>query len=281
MAMTGLTGLALGRSAGSARLVAFCLCVLPINSVLWGGDNGGWAEAMLIGAALSSSAAFQDILWPLATRRLLVPFWKNSPYFALYNVQPYCTPSLRHFQCGRFNLDPNVADYMLHVLRVFQNGYFPRLRRSFDDQRRARPIAEWKAWTGCIRPLANSLSAIHRQRQTIARGEIFGRVAATTLLPGCRLGFAPQRRRPGPAEDIQITFKSSPYGSSATARRSNALLSRLGEASPSTPLTGISRLAASRGMDVADPSKNALLIDGLGQKAQDKTARQNHSVRDR
>ena len=59
------------------------------------------------------------------------PFWKNSPYFALYNVQPYLHTIFGDTSnAGRFNLDPNVADYLEHLARVFQERILPRLRRT-------------------------------------------------------------------------------------------------------------------------------------------------------
>jgi len=142
MAMVGLTGLALWDDLPEARewwRMAYVFYRDQFSP--WGGDDGGWAEGSAYWRGTFEHAAFQDLLLaigdPLAYSS---PFWKNSPYFALYNVQPYLHTTFGDTSnAGHFNLEPVVADYFEYVARVQQNGYF-RAYAELCDDKRPRPV---------------------------------------------------------------------------------------------------------------------------------------------
>src|SRR5262249_10626327 len=91
MPMTGLSGLGLWDDLPEAcDWWAMAYKFYRDQFSPWGGDDGGWGEGSAYWRGTFEHAAFQDTLLalhdPLA---YATPFWKNSPYFCLYNVQPY------------------------------------------------------------------------------------------------------------------------------------------------------------------------------------------------
>jgi len=97
MAMVGLTGLALWDDLPEARewwRMAYVFYRDQFSP--WGGDDGGWAEGSAYWRGTFEHAAFQDLLLAIGDPPAYSsPFWKHSPYFAMYNVQPYL-----HSTCG-------------------------------------------------------------------------------------------------------------------------------------------------------------------------------------
>ncbi len=278
MAMTGLTGLALWDDLPEARewwRLAYRFYRDQFSP--WGGDDGGWAEGSAYWRGTFEHAAFQDTLLaigdPLAYGS---QFWRNSPYFALYNVQPYLHTIFGDTSnAGRFNLDPNVADYMEHVARVFQNGYFRSYAALCADQR--------------PRPVDRGLAGLDRTYPTACEFLVRDFIASAKPLPAEKqLSELPQERffrdvgwvsmhsaLGRPDEDIQITFKSSPYGSfsHSHADQNAFILNAFGEGlAINSAYREFHRSPHHKEWTWQTRSKNALLIDGLGQKAQDKTA---------
>ena len=241
----------------------------------WGGDDGGWAEGNAYWRGTFEHAAFQDALLaigdPLAYSSL---FWKNSPYFALYNVQPY-----RHTifgdtsNAGHFNLDPVVADYMEHVARVQQNGYF-RAYAELCTDRRPRPIDKGLAGLDRTYPTACEFLT----RNFIASARPLPPAKPLSKLPPDRffrdVGWVSLHSALGrPADDIQVTFKSSPYGSfsHSHADQNAFILNAYGEGlAINSAYREFHRSPHHQQWTWQTKSKNDLLIDGLGQKPQDK-----------
>ena len=278
MAMTGLSGLALWDDLPEAReWWRFAYVFFRDQFSPWGGDDGGWAEGNAYWRGTFEHAAFQDALIaindPLAYSSA---FWKNSPYFALYNVQPYLHTIFGDTSnAGRFNLDPAVADYMEHVARVHQNGFFRAYAELCNDQR--------------MRPADKGLAGLDRTYPTSS--EFLTRdfiVSSLPLPPAKPLSELPPNRffrdvgwvslhsaLGRPAEDIQITFKSSPYGSfsHSHADQNAFILNAYGEGlAINSAYREYHRSPHHKQWTWQTQSKNDLLIDGLGQKAQDKKA---------
>jgi len=243
----------------------------------WGGDDGGWAEGNAYWRGTFEHAAFQDTLLaigdPLAYSS---SFWKNSPYFALYNVQPYSHTIFGDTSnAGHFNLEPVVADYMEHVARVQQNGYF----RAYADMcadKRPRPID--KGLTGLDRTYPTACEFL--VRNFIASTKSLPDPKSLAKLPPDRffrdVGWVSLHSALGrPSEDIQVTFKSSPYGSfsHSHADQNAFILNAYGESlAINSAYREYHRSPHHQQWTWQTKSKNDLLIDGLGQKAQDKTA---------
>lgn len=278
MPMTGLTALALWDDLPEAReWWAYAYKFYRDQFSPWGGDDGGWAEGSAYWRGTFEHAAFQDALLaigdPLAYAS---PFWKNSPFFAIYNVQPYLHTTFGDTSnAGRFNLEPVIADYMEHVARVQQNGFFRAYAELCTDRR--------------PRPIDKGLEELSRTYPTAAEFLVRNFIAAARPLPPARplselpphryfadVGWVSLHSALGrPADDIQVTFKSSPYGSfsHSHADQNSFILNAYGE--------GLAINSAYREFHNSPHhaqwtrqtiSKNALLIDGAGQKAQSKAA---------
>ena len=278
MAMTGLTGLALWDDLPEARewwRLAYVFYRDQFSP--WGGDDGGWAEGCAYWRGTFEHAAFQDTLLaigdPLAYGSL---FWKNSPYFALYNVQPYLHTIFGDTSnAGRFNLDPNSADYMAHVARVFQNGYFLSYANLCTDER-PRPVD--RGLTGLDRTYPTACEFL--VRDFIVSSKPLPAAKPLTELPQQRffrdVGWVSMHSALGrPEDDIHVTFKASPYGSfsHSHADQNAFILNAFGEGlAINSAYREFHRSPHHKEWTWQTQSKNALLIDGLGQKAQDKTA---------
>ena len=278
MAMTGLSGLALWDDLPEAReWWRFAYVFFRDQFSPWGGDDGGWAEGNSYWRGTIEHAAFQDALIaigdPSAYSSL---FWKNSPYFALYNVQPYLhTVFGDTSNAGRFNLDPTVADYMEHVARVQQNGYFRSYAELCNDER-VRPVD--KGLTGLDRTYPTACEFL--VRDFIVSGLPLPPAKPLDELPPYRffrdIGWVSLHSALGrPSDDIQITFKSSPYGSfsHSHADQNAFILNGYGEGlAINSAYREFHRSPHHKEWTWQTKSKNALLIDGVGQKAQDKKA---------
>jgi hypothetical protein len=278
MSMVGLTGLALWDDLPEAReWWRFAYVFYRDQFSPWGGDDGGWAEGNAYWRGTFEHAAFQDTLLaigdPIAYSSV---FWKNSPYFAVYNVQPY-----RHTifgdtaDAGHFHLEPAVADYMEHVARVQQNGYFRAYAELGTDKR--------------PRPIDKGLAGLDRTYPTACEFLVRNFIASAKPLPPAKplsellpyrffrdVGWVSLHSALGrPADDIQVTFKSSPYGSfsHSHADQNAFILNAYDEGlAINSAYREYHRSPHHQQWTWQTKSKNNLLIDGLGQKAQDKKA---------
>jgi hypothetical protein len=278
MPMTGLAALALWDDLPDARAWwEFAYQFYRDQFSPWGGDDGGWGEGSAYWRGTFEHAAFQDALLALGDPLAYAsPFWKNSPLFAIYNVQPYLHTTFGDTSnAGRFNLEPAIADYMEHVARVQQNGFFRAYAELCSDQR--------------PRPLDKGLAELSRTYPTAAEFLVRNFLAAQFPLPPARpLAELPPHRHFAdvgwvslhsalgrPTDDIHITFKSSPYGSfsHSHADQNAFILNAYGEGlAINSAYREFHNSPHHRDWTRQTISKNALLIDGLGQKAQSKAA---------
>lgn len=279
MAMVGLTALALWDDLPELAhdWWAFAYTFYRDQFSPFGGDDGGWAEGNAYWRGTFEHAIFQDALLaigdPLAYAS---PFWKNTPYFAVYNVQPYLHTIFGDASnAGHFNLEPVVAEYLRHLGRVQQDGYLITYASLVDDPRTP--------------PSKMGLGKLDRTYPTAAEFLIRNFIGSAFPLPEPRplselppyryfsdIGWVSMHSALGdPANDIHITFKSSPYGSysHSHADQNAFILNAYGE--------GLAINSANREFHRSPHhqhwtwqtrSKNAVLIDGLGQKSQDKHA---------
>jgi hypothetical protein len=278
MAMTGLTGLALWDDLPEARewwRLAYVFYRDQFSP--WGGDDGGWAEGCAYWRGTFEHAEFQDALLAIGDPiAYSTPFWKNSPYFAVYNVQPYLHTIFGDTSnAGRFNLDPTVADYLQHMARVQQNGYFRAYAELCTDTR-PRPVE--KGLEGLDRTYPTACEFLIRN--FVASGKPMPPRRPSGELPSFRyfkdVGWVSIHSALGsPENDIHITFKSSPYGSfsHSHADQNAFILNAFGEGlAINSAYREFHRSPHHQQWTWQTKSKNAVLIDGLGQKAQDKKA---------
>lgn len=278
MAMTGLSGLALWDDLPEAReWWRFAYVFYRDQFSPWGGNDGGWAEGNAYWRGTMEHAVFQDALLaigdPLAYAS---PFWKNSPYFTLYNVQPYLHTTFGDASnAGRFNLESSTADYLEHLARVLGDGHL-RSYAALCIDTRPRPADKGLGQLNRIYPT----SAEFLVRNFTASARPHPAARSLSDLPPYRffrdVGWVSLHSALGrPADDIHVTFVSSPYGSfSHSHGHQNAfILNAYGEGlAINSAYREFHRSPMHREWTWQTKSKNALLIDGLGQKPQDKTA---------
>jgi hypothetical protein len=278
MPMTGLAGLALWDDLPESReWWEFAYKFYRDQFSPWGGDDGGWGEGSAYWRGTFEHATFQDALLalgdPLAYSSA---FWQNSPYFCLYNVQPYLHSIIGDASnAGRFNLEPPTADYFEYLARVQQNGHFLSYAALCTDQR-ARPVD--KGLAGLDRGYPTAAEFLVRNFGAAGRPAPAPRPLSE--LPPHRyfadVGWVSLHSALGrPNDDIQITFRASPYGSfsHSHADQLGFILNAYGE--------GLAINSAYREYHNSphheqwtrqSRSKNVVLIDGVGQLAKSKQA---------
>ncbi|MCX8089734.1 MAG: heparinase II/III family protein [Verrucomicrobiae bacterium] len=278
MAMTGLSGLALWDDLPEAReWWRFAYVFYRDQFPPWGGDDGGWAEGCAYWRGTMEHAVFQDALLALGDPlAYATPFWRNSPYFCVYNVQPYLhTVFGDTSNAGRFNLEANTADYLRHVARVMQDGY---LRAYADLCTDKRPPPEQKGLEGLGRMYPTACEFL--VRNFVASGRPLPPPRPLRELPQQRffrdVGWVSLHSALGePDNDIHVTFKSSQYGSfsHSHADQNAFILNAFGESlAINSAYREFHRSPHHQQWTWHTKSKNALLIDGLGQAVQDKNA---------
>ena len=271
MPMTGLAGLALWDDLPEAReWWAFAYKFYRDQFSPWGGDDGGWAEGSAYWRGTIEHAAFQDTLLSLGDPlAYATSFWKNSPYFCLYNVQPYRTTTFGDAaNAGHFNLEPATADYFEHLARVQQNGFFRSYAALSTD---ARPS-----------PLNKGLAGLDRGYPTAAEFLLRNFIARDLPLPPARplaelpnqkffrdVGWVSLHSALGrPDDDIHITFKASPYGSlsHSHADQNAFILNAYGESlAINSAYREFHNSPHHDQWTRQTKSKNLLLLDGIGQ----------------
>lgn len=278
MPMTGLTALALWDDLPEARQWwNYAYTFYRDQFSPWGGDDGGWAEGNAYWRGTMEHAAFQDSLLALGDPLAYAStFWRNSPLFAIYHVQPYLHTIFGDASnAGRFNLEPVIADYMEHLARVQQDGTLRAYAELCTDTR-ARPADKGLEDLGRTYPTA----AEFLFRNFIAGTRPLPPAISLSTLPSHRhfrdIGWISLHSALGrPDDDIQVTFKSSPYGSfsHSHADQNAFILNAYGESlAINSAYREFHNSPHHRGWTRQTISKNALLIDGLGQKPQSKNS---------
>jgi hypothetical protein len=275
MAMTGLTALALWddlpEQARDWWQLAYTFYRDRFPS--WGGDDGGWAEGVAYWRGTMEHAAFQDALVaigdPLAYN---TPFWRNTPYFQVYTVQPFRHTAFGDLSnAGKFDIEPRSAEFLLHLARVLRDG---RLVTYAD-------LANVKE-----RAAESGLRGLNRLYPTAAEFLLRNFTVAHLALPAPRplddlppsrhfadIGWVAMHSALGrPDDNIHVAFKSSPYGSfsHSHADQNAFILNAWGEnLAINSGYREFHRSPHHQGWTWQTKSKNAILIDGQGQKPQD------------
>jgi len=244
----------------------------------WGGDQGGWAEGPAYWRGNIEHASYQDTLLAIGDPSAYASaFWKNHGYFQVYTVQPYLASGFGDFSnAGKFNLEPVVAEYLTHLSRVTQDGFLLSYARLCNDDRRSP--AE-KGLEGLDRTYPTSAEFL--VRNFLASGLNTPKAKPLSALPQERyfsdVGWVSLHSALGkPDDDIHLSFVSSPYGSfsHSHAHQNAFVLNAYGQ--NLAIASGYREFHNSPHHDKwtrQTLSKNALLIDGIGQKPQDKDAK--------
>jgi hypothetical protein len=243
----------------------------------WGGDDGGWSEGAAYWRGTIEHAAFQDALLAIGdASAYATPFWRQHGHFPVYNVQPYPATGFGDFSnAGKFNLDPVVAEYLTHVARVTNDGALLTYAQLCDDSRPS--------------PAERGLRGLDRIYPTATEFLVRNFIAADRPLPAPRsLGELPPDRffrdigwvslhsaLGQPADDIHVTFVSSPYGSfsHSHAQQNAFILNAYGQnLAIASGYREFHNSPHHNAWTRQTRSKNALLIDGEGQKPQSREA---------
>lgn len=236
---------------------------------VWGGDAGGWAEGMNYWSTgitqhqrFLEAMALQGFDEPLER-----PFWRNTPYFAVYGLMPYAgsffgdltnvmgpTGSIALIleKAAVLNHDPYPLAYA-RVLRQKPPTAFGYYTYDGIDAFLAR------FRTNAARLPAASLAELPQSRY-------FDDIGVVTMHSA--LGDA--------ANDIMLGFRSSPQGSASHgfADQNSFVLNAYG--APLAINSGYREYYDSAhhiGWTRQTKSKNALLFDGEGQRIKDASAR--------
>ncbi len=275
MAMTGLSALALWDDLPEESRDWWHLSYTFYRDRFppWGGDDGGWAEGIAYWRGVIEHASFQDALFaigdPLAYN---TAFWRNTPYFQIYNVQPHRHTGFGDLSnAGKFNLEPKTAQFLLHFARVTGDGHVAAYALSAEGRE--------------TDPAEAGLEGVNRNYPTAAEFLLRNFLGSTRPLPASKsLSTLPPQRHFAdigwvslhsalgrPADDIHITFKSSPYGSysHSHADQNAFIFNAYGEdLAINSGYREFHRSPHHTGWTHQTKSKNALLIDGKGQQTQ-------------
>ena len=275
MAMTGLTALALWDDLpDEARdWWNFAYTYYRDQFPSWGGDDGGWAEGIAYWRGVIEHASLQDTLFaigdPLAYN---TEFWRNTPYFQIYNVQPYRHTGFGDLSnAGKFDLEAKSAQFLLHFARITGDGHVTTYAQMAREQE--------------ADPAEAGLKGVNRNYPTAAEFLIRNFIGSTRPLPAPRplselpparhfadIGWVSMHSALGrPDDDIHISFKSSPYGSfsHSHADQNAFVLNAYGEnLAINSGYREFHRSPHHTGWTHQTKSKNNILIDGLGQQPQ-------------
>lgn len=279
MSMTGVAGLALYDDLPEAReWLAYAQGFYKNQFPPWGGDDGGWGEGNAYWRGNLEHARFQDALCAIGSPGAYAnPFWRQTGYFPVYFVQPYKHTAFGDTpNAGKFNLEPIVAQAVERLARRFQDGY---LRSYADLENKEERSLESQGLYISDERYPSGFEYILRDFAT--RKEPLPSAKALTELPYARwfrdVGWVGMHSALGrPDEDIMLSFKSSPYGSfsHSHADQNSFILNAWGEnLLINSGYREYHRSPHHKAFTQQTLSKNAILIDGKGQKPQVKNAR--------
>jgi hypothetical protein len=277
VSMTGLAGLALYDDLPEAQQwLSTALRFYRNQFTPWGGQDGGWGEGNAYWRGNIEHGRFQDALLALHHPDAWQnPFWKRTGYFPLYFVQPYPTTQFGDTpSAGKLQLEPQMANFLLRLARQFQDGYLRSYAELADSQ------AVLRQGLNYTRP--NYPSGMEYLLQNFAGSpQPLPPAKALADLAQARwfrdVGWVSFHSTLGkPNDDIMLSFKSSPYASysHSHADQNAFILNAYGESlAINAGYREFHRSPHHTGYTRQTISKNALLIDGVGQLAQSERAR--------
>lgn len=279
ISMTGLAGLALYDDLPEAKeWFEYALGFYKNQFPPWGGDDGGWGEGNAYWRGNVEHSRFQDALVAISHPEAYSnPFWKQTGYFPLYFVQPYKhtvfgdTPL-----AGKFNLEPMVAYMDVGLARRFQDGYLLSYAKLQNTDERS---LESQGLYFADERYPAGMEYILRNFAT--RNDPLPEARPLAELPPGRwfkdVGWVAMHSDLGkPADDIMLSFKSSPYGSfsHSHADQNSFILNAYGEnLLINAGYREYHRSPHHTGYTQKTISKNALLVGGEGQEPQSRKAK--------
>ncbi|TCL74104.1 heparinase II/III-like protein [Hydrogenispora ethanolica] len=234
---------------------------------VWGGADGGWSEGLNYWAtATNQHFQFLDAMQALnLTEILQKPFFRNTGYFALYNLEPFPASSFGDL-CNVMAPNPNIALIFEKLALFYQDPYFLQYFRTiFERYPSGRDYYQFSYF--------DTLFQLYRKDQS--------QLAPRSLaeLPRSRffrdIGWVAMHSALGGRDDIMLGFKSSPYGSASHSfsDQNSLVLNAFGE--PLAISSGYREWYDSPhhlGWTRTTRSKNAVLFGGEGQPVKDASA---------
>ncbi len=276
--MLGMMGLALYDDLPEARdWFAFAYRFYEDQFSPWGGDDGGWAEGMAYWRGVIEHASFQDALLLIeAPEAYQQPFWRNTFYFPVYFLTPWKSTAFGDTPvAGRIGMEPGIRDFVIHGAKIYQDGYL-RAYTDFYEDPRALPEEEmeFKLWRKYPTPIEYLLRDFLVSDRPLPAPKNLSELPPGKYLES--IGWVAVHTDLGnPSEDIFLQFKSSPYGSysHSHADQNAFILNAYGEElAINSGYREYHRSPHHNGHTRQTLSKNALLIGGEGQPAQDANA---------
>ncbi|MBC8011741.1 MAG: heparinase II/III-family protein, partial [Burkholderiales bacterium] len=221
-------------------------------------------------------ASFQDALVaigdPLAYN---TAFWRNTAYFQIYTVQPYRHTAFGDLSnAGKFDIEPRSAEFLIHLSRVLRDGRIV----SYANLAQVEESPAEAGLKGLNRTYPTAAEFLIRNF-TVAHLPVPAPTPLDDLPPSryfADVGWVAMHSALGRAnDDIHVTFKSSPYGSfsHSHADQNAFILNAYGEdLAINSGYREFHRSPHHSGWTWQTKSKNALLIDGKGQKSQNLAA---------
>jgi hypothetical protein len=278
ISMTGLSGLALYDDLPEAKeWLSYAEGFYKNQFPPWGGDDGGWGEGNAYWRGNLEHARFQDALCAIGSPEAYAnPFWRQTGYFPLYFVQPYKHTAFGDTpNAGKFNLEPIVGQAVERLARRFQDG---SLRAYADLENKDERSLESQGLYFADERYPAGFEYLLRDFAT--RKEALPAALNLADLPPARwfrdVGWVAMHSALGqPDKDIMLSFKSSPYGSfsHSHADQNSFILNAWGEnLLINSGYREYHRSPHHKAFTQQTLSKNAILIDGKGQKPQARNA---------
>ena len=229
---------------------------------VWGGADGGWSEGLEYwGSAMNQHFLFLDAMQNLGQTSLLSkPFFRNTGYFALYNLQPYPSSSFSDL-CNITKPTPNNALIIEKLALIYHDPYLLSYsQRIFSKYPTGFNYYQFSCYDTLIH-------LFHKSQRTTPP-------AALSDLPSSRhfadIGWVALHSSLGNrSDDIMLGFKSSPFGSASHsfADQNSFVLNAFGE--PLAISSGYREWYDSPhhlGWTRTTAAKNAILFNNEGQK---------------
>ncbi|GHB97824.1 heparinase II/III domain-containing protein [Cerasicoccus arenae] len=278
MPMLGMMGLALWDDLPEAKdWFAFAYGFYENQFSPWGGDDGGWAEGIAYWRGVIEHASFQDALLLIdAPEAYAQPFWKNTFYFPVYFLTPWRSTAFGDTPvAGAIGIEPGIRDIITHAARVHQDGYLRAYADLYEDPH-ALPEdeLEFRLWRKYPTPVEYLLRDFLVADRPLPAANPLSDLPQSIYLKS--IGWAAIHTDLGnPQNDIFLQIKSSPYGSfsHSHADQNAFILNAFGEGlAINSGYREFHRSPHHNGHTRQTLSKNAVLIGGEGQTAQDATA---------
>jgi hypothetical protein len=265
----GLGGLALYRETpDAAQWLAWSYEYYLRQFPVWGGPAGGWAEGLNYwSTGITQHQRFLECMalqgFDAPLRR---PFWRNTPYFAIYGLMPYAGSSFGDLSDG---LGPTGSiALMLEKAAILNADPYPL---AYARLLRQKPPGGFSYYTydpidALLQRLRTKLNHLPEvSLAALPQSRYFDDIGVVTMHSA--LGDA--------ADDIMLGFRSSPQGSASHgfADQNSFVVNAYGQ--PLAINSGYREYYDSAhhiGWTRQTKSKNAVLFGGEGQRIKDATA---------